>query len=186
MSIAIERLNEDARASLAAHFLALPARDRYLRFAAAVTPQIIARYVAGIDFKRDTVFAVRPAPVGGEGEEAPAGVVHAAFPEDGVAELGISVLPTYRGQGLASALAERAIAHARSRGMRALAMQLLRENAPMLRIAHKLGMTIVDRGAELFARLELLGRKRGLGSALRHKFATAVLRPPSYPVPQGK
>jgi GNAT superfamily N-acetyltransferase len=158
-SIAIERLNESARASLAAHFLELPAQDRYLRFGSSVTPQMVARYVDGIDFDRDAVFAVRPAPVGDEGGGALAGVVHAAFPDD-VAELGISVLPRYRGRGLASALAQRAIAYARSRGMRALAMQVLRENAPMLQIVRKLGMTIVDRGAELFARLDLLGRNR--------------------------
>jgi RimJ/RimL family protein N-acetyltransferase len=177
-STAIERLNESARASLAAHFLELPARDRYLRFATSVTPEIIARYVDGIDFERDAVFAVRPAPVGDEGRAELAGVVHTAFPDD-VAELGISVLPKYRGHGLASALAERAIAYARSRGMRALAMQLLPENAPMLRIARKLGMTIVDRGAELFARLELLGRNRRRESALRDQFAWALLRSPS-------
>jgi RimJ/RimL family protein N-acetyltransferase len=169
MSIAIERLNESARAILASHFLELPAADRYLRFAAAVTPQVIAGYVDGIDFNRDAVFAVRPAP-GDECRGALAGVVHAAFPDD-VAELGISVLPAYRGRGLASALAERAIAYARSRGMRALAMQLLRGNAPMLRIARKLGMTIVDRGVELFARLELLGRNRR-----RESMTSPVLR----------
>ena len=177
MSIAIERLNESARASLALHFLDLPARDRYLRFASTVTPQIIVGYVDGIDFDRDAVFAVRPAPVGGECRGALAGVVHTAFPDD-VAELGISVLPKYRGQGLASALAERAIAYARIRGVRALAMQLLRENAPMLRIARKLGMTIVDRGAELFARLELLGRNRrreSIASSMPRSRSHAVL-----------
>jgi len=163
MSIAIERLNESTRPILALHFLALSAADRYLRFAAAVTPQIIARYVEGIDFNRDAVFAVHPAAIGDESQGALAGVVHAAFPDD-VAELGISVLPAYRGQGLASALAERAIAYARSRGMRWLSMQLLRENAPMLRIARKLGMTIVGTGADLFARLELICRNRRRGS----------------------
>jgi len=176
MSIAIERLTESARASLASHYLELPARDRYLRFASTVTPQLIARYVDGIDFDRDAVFAVRSAPIGDKCRGALAGVVHAAFPDD-VAELGISVLPTYRGQGLASALAERAIAYARSRGTRALAMQLLRENAPMLRIARKLGMTIVDRGAELLARLELLGRNRR-----RESITSAILRSGSYAV----
>jgi RimJ/RimL family protein N-acetyltransferase len=176
MSIAIERLNESARASLALHYLELPARDRYLRFASTVTPQIIARYVDGIDFHRDAVFAVRPAPIGDERREALAGIVHAAFPDD-VAEIGISVLPAYRGQGLASALAKRAIAYARSRGMRTLAMQLLRDNAPMLRIARKFGMTIVDRGAELFARLELLGRNRR-----RDSIASPVLGSRSYAV----
>ena len=169
MSIVIERLNESARELLAAHFLALPAADRYLRFASAVTPQVIDRYVDGIDFNQDAVFAARPAPVGDDSRRVLAGVVHAAFPDD-VAELGLSVLPTYRGQGLASALAKRAIAYARSRGVRGLSMQLLRENAPMLRIARKLGMTIVDKGTELFARLELLGRNR------RDKFTSAMLR----------
>jgi len=177
-SIAIERLSESARTGLAEHFLALPAADRYLRFATAATPQIIARYVDGIDFNRDAVFAVRPASIDDESRGALAGVVHAAFPDD-VAELGISVLPAYRGRGLASALAKRAIAYARSRGVRALAMQVLRENAPMLRIVRKLGMTIVDGGAELFARLDLLGRNRRLGSALRDKLAWALLRSPS-------
>lgn len=172
MSVAIERLNESAREMLAAHFMALPATDRYLRFASAVTPQIIARYVDGIDFHRDAVFAVRPPATGNECRGALAGVVHAAFPDD-VAELGISVLPRYRGRGLASMLARRAIAYARSRGMRALAMQILRPNTPMLRIARKLGMTIVDRGVELFARLELIGRDRR-----REPIASSVLRSP--------
>jgi len=175
MSIAIERLNESARASLALHYLELPAADRYQRFAAAVTTQIIARYVDGIDFDRDAVFAVRSAPIGDECRGALAGVVHAAFPDD-VAELGISVLPKYRGQGLASALAERAITCASSRGMRALAMQLLRENVPMLRIARKLGMTIVDRGVELFARLELIRNRR------RQSITSGVVRSRSYDV----
>jgi len=177
MSIAIERLSESARPILALHFLALSAVDRYLRFAAAVRPQIIARYVEGIDFNRDAVFAVHPAAIGDECREALAGVVHAAFPDD-VAELGISVLPAYRNQGLASALAEWAIAYARSRGMRWLSMQVLRENAPMLRIARKLGMTIVDGGADLFARLELICRLNDV--ALRDKFRTVALRSRSH------
>ncbi len=159
MSIAIERLNESARPALSLHFLALPAADRYLRFAAAVTPPVIARYVEGIDFNRDAVFAVHPAPIGDGSRETLAGVVHAAFPDDGV-ELGISVLPAYRGHGLASALAEQTIEYARSRGTRWLSMHVLRQNAPMLRIARKLGMTIVDRGADLFAHVELICRNR--------------------------
>ena len=163
MSIAIERLNESTRPILALHFLALSATDRYLRFAATVKPEIIARYVEGIDFNRDAVFAAHPAAIGDECRKELAGVVHAAFPDD-VAELGISVLPAYRGRGLASQLAERAIAYARSRGIRWLSMQLLHENAPMLRIARKLGMTIVGRGADLFARLELICHNRLRGA----------------------
>jgi hypothetical protein len=63
--------------------------------------------------------------------------------------------------------------------MRALAMEFLGENAPMLRIARKLGMTIVGRGAEFLARLEFPGRNRRLGPAVRNQFAWALLRSPS-------
>jgi GNAT superfamily N-acetyltransferase len=157
MSIAIENLNESARANLALHFLALPAGDRYLRFGMVATPEIIARYIDGIDFKRDAVFAVRAASVGDLWRGALAGVVHAAFPQD-CAELGVSVLPSYRGRGLASTLSEHAIVHARRRGVRRLSMQLLGDNAPMIRVACKLGMTIFGRGTHVFAQLEL-GRR---------------------------
>jgi hypothetical protein len=62
--------------------------------------------------------------------------------------------------------------------MRWLSMQVLRENAPMLRIARKLGMTIVDGGADLFARLELIGRLNDV--ALRDKCRTVALRSRSH------
>ena len=35
MNFTVERLNEDGRASLVAHFFALPLKDRSLRFASA-------------------------------------------------------------------------------------------------------------------------------------------------------
>jgi hypothetical protein len=50
VTFAIRRLDEGVRASLVAHFFALPMRDRCLRFGAALAPEIIAAYVAGIDF----------------------------------------------------------------------------------------------------------------------------------------
>jgi RimJ/RimL family protein N-acetyltransferase len=144
---------------LALHFLALPSPDRYLRFAAPATAAFVGRYVDGIDFDRDAVLAVEAAAIGDDGRRVLAGVVHAAYP-GAAAEVGVSVLPAYRGRGVASALVERAVAHARERGIRRLSMHLLAFNTPMLRIARKLGMTFAGDSVHLCARLDLSPRPR--------------------------
>jgi GNAT superfamily N-acetyltransferase len=87
------------------------------------------------------------------------GVAHTAFEGD-LAEFGVSVLPAHRGQGLGSALFERAIALSRSRGMRRLWMQFVAHNVPIMRIARKVGMRIVPRGVHACAHLDLSGRAR--------------------------
>src|SRR5258708_37797677 len=86
MTFAIQRLNEGVRASLVAHFLALPMRDRSLRFGAALAPTVIAKYVDGIDFDRDAVLGLH------DDRLALVGVAHVAFVDD-LAEVGLSVLP---------------------------------------------------------------------------------------------
>lgn len=159
MAIAIERLSPRSRELLALHFLALPSADRYLRFATPATAAFVGRYVDGIDFDRDAILAVGAAAVGDEGRRVLAGVLHAAYP-DSSAEIAVSVLPAYRGKGVASALVERAVAHARERGIRRLSMQLLAFNAPMVRIARKLGMTFAGDSVQLCARLDLSARRR--------------------------
>jgi GNAT superfamily N-acetyltransferase len=148
MTFAIQRLNEGVRASLAAHFFALPMRDRCLRFGAALAPEIIAAYVAGIDFGRDAVLGLH------DDRLALAGVAHVAFVDD-LAEVGLSVLPTHRGRGVGSALFKRAVAHARSRRIPRLFMQFLSANAPIMHIAQRFGMDIVARGRDVGAYLKL-------------------------------
>jgi GNAT superfamily N-acetyltransferase len=155
MAFALERLDAGARTMLIAHFLALPAADRYLRFCTATTPQIIAAYVDRIDFERDAVFGGHAAPDADAYTRAPAGVAHVALEND-LAELGVSVLPAHREQGLGAELFERAVGHARSRGMRRLWMQYLAHNAPIMRMARKFGMAIVASGSHVSARLDLL------------------------------
>ena len=58
MSVAIHRLGDGARATVTAHFLALPMKDRRLRFGTSLAPRVIAAYVDRIDFDRDAVFGV--------------------------------------------------------------------------------------------------------------------------------
>ncbi len=145
----VERVGESARTLIAQHFLALPPQDRYLRFGTPVGSPRIAAYVEGIDLARDAVLAVRDAAT-----SELAGIVHAAFDGD-EAELGVSVLPAHRNRGIGRALLEGALAQAGNRGMRRLWMHFLPHNAPIARLARKLGMRIASQGLLTSARLEL-------------------------------
>ena len=147
MTAAVQRLDASVRAMLAAHFLALPVADRYLRFG-RVAPPFIAAYVDRIDFEHDAVFGVH------DDRLALVGAAHVAF-EGGLAELGLSVLPAYRGRGVGGALFKRALAHARNRRIPRFFIHFLAENAPVMRMAQRFGMRIVTRAGEADADLEL-------------------------------
>ena len=149
MTAAIQRLNESLRGTLVAHFLALPMKDRCLRFGAALAPGVIAAYVDGIDFDHDAVFGVH------DDRLELVGVAHLAC-EDDRAEVGLSVLPAHRRRGLGGALFQRTVAHARSRCIPQLFMYFLSGNAPIMHIAQRFGMDIVARagvGADAHLRL---------------------------------
>jgi GNAT superfamily N-acetyltransferase len=148
VTFAVERLTEGARATMVAHFLALPMRDRTLRFGIALAPTVTTAYVAGIDLDRDAAFGVRDA------QGALAGVAHLAYVDD-VAELALSVLPAYRSSGIATALFERAAAHARARRVPMLFMHFLSGNVPVMRIAQKFHMDIFACGRDAEAYLKL-------------------------------
>jgi GNAT superfamily N-acetyltransferase len=140
MTVAIHRLGDGARATVTSHFLALPMKDRRLRFGTTLAPRVIAAYVDRIDFDRDAVFGVH------DDRLMLVGVAHVAF-ENNVAELGLSVLPAHRGLGLGVALFKRALAHARNRCIPRLFMHYVYGNAPIMRIARRFGMDIVAAGA---------------------------------------
>src|ERR1044072_1156752 len=82
----VQRLTEKARPALLAHFAALSEDDRRLRFGGSTSAERIGAYIAEIDLARDAVFGIF------DDSLALVGVAHVAF-ADGVAELGISVLP---------------------------------------------------------------------------------------------
>ena len=146
--IGVQRLTEGTRTALAAHFLALSAEDRRLRFGASISAESIAAYVGGIDFARDAVFGVF------DDELALVGVAHVAFRAD-AAELGISVLPDHRGRGAGRAIFGRAAEHARNRFVSRLFMHCLAENAAIMHIARTSGMVIVVEAGDADAHLAL-------------------------------
>jgi GNAT superfamily N-acetyltransferase len=147
-TFAVQRLDEGVRATLAAHFLALPLKDRSLRFGAALAPRVIAAYVDGIDFVRDAVFGVH------DDRELLVGAAHVAFEGD-LAEVGLSVLPAHRGRGVGAALFRRAMAHAQNRRIARFFMHFFSGNAPVMHIAQRFGMDIVTRSGDVDAHLKL-------------------------------
>jgi GNAT superfamily N-acetyltransferase len=148
MNGVVQRVSEGARAILTVHLLALPADDRRLRFGASLSDEAIAGYVDRIDFDRDTVFGVF------DDEFSLIGIAHTAFGED-FAELGISVLPAHRGRGVGSGLFARAAEHVRNRSISNLFMHCVSENAAIMHIARKSGMSIVAEAGDVDAHLSL-------------------------------
>jgi GNAT superfamily N-acetyltransferase len=142
------RLRESDRALLGAHFLALAPEDRRLRFGSTISDHAIADYAARIDFGRDCVFAVH------DDDLRPVAVVHVAL-AGATAELGLSVLPGWRGRGNGDALLKRAVVWLRNRGVLSVYVHCIAENAAMMHLARKNGMRIVYSGAESDGRLEL-------------------------------
>lgn len=152
--IPIRSLAPKHRHRLLAHLLALPERDRYLRFGYPANDSQIGRYVEGLDFERDEVFGVYNRHL-----ELIA-LAHLAFaPEGGAggpgAEFGGSVLPHARGRGYGARLFEHAMLHARNRHVDTLYIHALSENTVMLRIARKAGAIVQRSGSESDAYLRL-------------------------------
>jgi GNAT superfamily N-acetyltransferase len=128
-------LNAAHRPALRAHFLALSRRDAYLRFGTFLAPDSIIAYVDGIDFERSTVLGVF-----GDDLEL-VGVAHLC-PDNGVVELGISVLEHARRRGIGTLLMRRALGHARLIGASRLFMHCLAENDDLMRLARAAGADV--------------------------------------------
>lgn len=148
MNILVQRLSQDARGELRDHFLQLGLEDVRLRFGSPLGPEAILAYVDRIDFDIDTVFGIH------DEDLRIIAAAHLAFSDD-MAELGVSVLAGHRGKGLGSALFARAVDHARNRFHGRLFMHCLSENAAMMHIARKSGMSIVIDTGEADAFLKL-------------------------------
>jgi len=168
------RLREGARGPLARHFAALDIEDRRLRFGSALSEAAIGEYVRRIDFASDGIFAMH------DDALHIVAVVHVAL-AGATAELGLSVLPGWRGHGHGDALLKRAVTWLRNRGVLSVYVHCITENAAMMHLARKNGMRIVYSGSESDGRLELepptpatfahewLDDQRGLAmQALRH------------------
>lgn len=142
------RLHAPDREALVAHFIALDAEDRRLRFGTHASDEVIRAYVARLDFARDRLFAVH------DERLRIVAVVHVAMGE-GSAELGLSVHSRWRGRGVGATLFERAMLHLRNRGVKKVYVYCLAENEAMKHLARKNNMRLAFDGGESDAHLEL-------------------------------
>jgi GNAT superfamily N-acetyltransferase len=148
LALPIRELTRLERGAYERHLLALDSEDRRLRFGTPIGDSVVQAYVAGIDFDRDALFGVM------SDDLTLVAAAHLARGDDH-AELGVSVLPEYRGRGFGGALLERAALRARNWRRPKLFMHCLKENAPMMRLARKLGMHVATEAGEADAWLEL-------------------------------
>jgi acetyltransferase len=122
--------------------LALSAQSRYERFLGGgikFTPELLARLV-NVDLSRDAALI---ATVAFGGTETPVAVGRYALgPEDGTAEIAVTVADAWQGCGLGRLLLERVIDAARRNGVRRLTGDVLATNARMLALARRLGFRI--------------------------------------------
>jgi RimJ/RimL family protein N-acetyltransferase len=156
----VKELGRRDRRRMLKHFLALDDDDRLLRFGTILPDEQIHRYVEKIDFSRDIVFGVvsRVFQLVGVGHLAfapPQAARAGATAKERVAEFGVSVSKSARGQGVGSRLFERAAIHCRNGDIDTLYMQCLSSNRTMMHIAKKAGMEIKREYGEADAYLHL-------------------------------
>jgi RimJ/RimL family protein N-acetyltransferase len=160
--VLVKALSERDRRRVLRHFLALDRDDRLLRFGSMLQDEQVAAYVAKLDFTNDIVFGVYNRVF------QLVGVGHLAFTskdahpdsinytdKEKVAEFGVSVSKSARGQGVGTRLFERAAIHCRNSDVDTLYMQCLSSNRTMMHIAKKAGMEIQREYGEADAHLHL-------------------------------
>ena len=162
-AVLVKQLQERDRRRMARHFLSLDKSDRLLRFGTVLPDEQLQAYVDRIDFSRDSVYGVynrmfRLVAVGhlafSPKEKIPVGA--AATTKDRVAEFGVSVSASARGNGIGSKLFERAAIHCRNVDVDTLYMHCLSSNQTMMHIAKKAGMAIQRERGEADAYLRLM------------------------------
>jgi RimJ/RimL family protein N-acetyltransferase len=179
-AVLVKSLAERDRRRVLRHFLGLDRDDRLLRFGSVLPDAQVEAYVAKLDFTKDILFGVynRVFKLVGVGHLAFAS--RDAHPDsvqytdkEKVAEFGISVSKSARGQGIGTRLFERAAIHCRNSDVDTLYMQCLSSNRTMMHIAKKAGMEIRREYGEADAHLHLPPPSPGsvLAEALEEQFA---------------
>jgi RimJ/RimL family protein N-acetyltransferase len=179
-AVLVKNLAERDRRRVLRHFMALDRDDRLLRFGSVLPDPQLDAYVAKLDFTNDIVFGVynRMFQLVGVGHlaftsrDAHPDSIHYTDKEK-VAEFGVSVSKSARGQGIGTRLFERAAIHCRNSDVDTLYMQCLSSNRTMMHIARKAGMEIRREYGEADAHLHLPPPSPGsvLAEALEEQIA---------------
>ncbi len=133
LSHRLRRLSAFSREAIVAHLCSLDKDDRHARFASASSDGDIAQYVDKIDFHNDLCVGLFAT----DGQLV--GFIHLAL-HGRIGELGASVLPAWRQQGVAHALFGRSLRMAKMLGV--CEIHLASGHAAAYRICVQLGYRI--------------------------------------------
>lgn len=142
MTERVRRLDARARPAMLVHLLALDADDRYGRFGSALRDPGIRALVARLDFERDLLLGVED----GDGLIGLAYVGVGGVSDHGLAELALSVAPSWRRRGVARALFAHAARRVAGQGIAGFAC--IHGHPATLRIARGLGLPVRLSGGE--------------------------------------
>ena len=130
------------------HLQSLQGEDRRLRFGGTVSDDYIREYVEKSFDENSKWFGVDHI------DGSLIAACHAAV-ANGQAELGCSVNPDYRNQGLAQSMFERAVTWLRTKGITTVFMHCLTENRAMRHIASKNDMVVHSSQGETDAEVKI-------------------------------
>ncbi|MFZ1416590.1 MAG: GNAT family N-acetyltransferase [Defluviicoccus sp.] len=147
--IPIRILFAHERHRYAEHLCSLDAEARRLRFARAINAQGICDSVTGLGGTRHAIL------VHEDDTLAIAGAVLVTCRDRALAEMAFSVDRAWRGQGLATELAHRAMVWARNRDIAQVGIYCLAENVSMRRLAQHIGVRLQIEGPDCEGTLEL-------------------------------
>lgn len=135
-----ERINLNEMKDYTEHLLQLSENDRYMRFAGYVSDDSILNYVSKINHN-DIVIGYR---------DIKCKIIAASHIGimNNIAEIGISVLEPYRGNGLSRMLWRRSVLFAKENGCKIIVAECLRMNKKMINFARAMGMNITSDGSE--------------------------------------
>ena len=164
----------DAEA-LVAHFLALGAEDRWMRFCATLNPEAIRRHVDGLWDRDGLVLAAYDGPLfAGPLHRAGSVRALAELMIDGEeAELGISVEPSMRRRGIGTYLLQTGAALLEPRGVKVIRATTMPDNGSFIGMAQALGGEIVHRPDLVEVSFEVAT----LAQAYRRRRAAEMLDP---------
>jgi RimJ/RimL family protein N-acetyltransferase len=147
----IRELYETERADMLALLTELDDSDRYRRFGRSMADAAVRDYVAGIAWRAGLVLGAFDAAA------RLVGVLELADLPDGACEIAVVVARALRGQGIGTALMDRALLKAKVRGRERVVLLCQVDNEPMRRLARSAGLHATQADGEVEGSLDLPG-----------------------------
>lgn len=139
--VTVREIRPEDRDGLHAAVLSLSPDARYTRFMSAVKDLPDKTYEAATHPEPSREFALVVVPEDGEGRQIVGGARYASSAGSDSCEFAITIVDDWQGQGLSGPLMHTLIDTARAHGFRTMEGYVLSTNAPMRKLARRLGFS---------------------------------------------